>query len=62
MIFLRDYHGRYGWMPSRAEIARGAGLSSTSVANAVLHELANQGAIEMEPQVPRAIRLVKEAE
>lgn len=48
-----------GYPPSRREMAEVLGFKSVSGADSVLNRMVREGIIEIDPHVPRGIRVVK---
>lgn len=59
--YIRDFIDEHGFPPTRAEMVREHGISSTSVATNYLITLEKYGYIEMEPKLSRAIRITNES-
>jgi SOS-response transcriptional repressor LexA len=55
--FIREYTLEHGWAPSQREITEALGCSLNTT-NLGLARLAEEGIIDMEPGVPRAVRIV----
>lgn len=58
--FIKNYHIRHGYAPSRREIGRGCKIASISNVNAHLTKLVKEGRLEITAGVARGIRLVDE--
>ena len=59
--FIANYINTQGISPAMADIVRGCGLSSASVAQYYLEALEREGFIKRRPDIPRSISLVKQA-
>ena len=57
LAFLKDFSAQYGYAPSVREIMQGVGLKSTASVHYHLRALNDSGAIEMDADKNRAIRL-----
>ncbi len=57
--WIREYAGRAGFPPTRAEIARGLGFRSANAAEQHLRALARKGAVALLPGASRGIRLAE---
>ncbi len=57
--WVREFMGRTGFPPTRAEIARGLGFRSATAAEEHLRALARKGAVELLPGASRGIRLAE---
>ena len=57
LAFLREFSAQYGYAPSVREIMQGVGLKSTASVHYHLRALNDSGAIEMDADKNRAIRL-----
>jgi len=57
--WVREFLGRTGFPPTRAEIARGLGFRSANAAEQHLKALARKGAVALLPGASRGIRLVE---
>ncbi len=57
--WIREFAGRTGFPPTRAEIARGLGFRSANAAEQHLRALARKGALELLPGASRGIRLAE---
>jgi repressor LexA len=60
MQFIREYQEAKGFPPTRAEIAGRFGFRSLNAVTEHLHALARKGAIELQPEASRGIRLTEE--
>ena len=60
LSYIRTYVRQHGYPPSRPEIARAIGVKHASTVDSHLIALTKKGWIEMRPETPRAIRLLKE--
>ena len=60
LSYIRTYVRKHGYPPSRPEIAGAIGVKHASTVDWHLTALTKKGWIEMRPQTPRAIRLLKE--
>ncbi len=60
--WIREFLGRTGLPPTRAEIARGLGFRSANAAEQHLRALARKRAIELLPGASRGIRLTEREE
>lgn len=58
--FIKTYHARHGYAPSRREIGRGCKIASVSNVNGILTQLVKEGKLEIAPGVARGIVLVEE--
>ena len=57
LAFLKEFSAQYGYAPSVREIMQGVGLKSTASVHYHLRALNDSGAIEMDADKNRAIRL-----
>lgn len=57
LAFLKNFSAQYGYAPSVREIMQGVGLKSTASVHYHLRALSDSGAIEMDADKNRAIRL-----
>ena len=57
--WVREFLGRTGFPPTRAEIARGLGFRSANAADQHLKALARKGAVALLPGASRGIRLAE---
>ncbi len=55
--FIRQYTADHGYPPSRRELSAHFGLHSPQGGHLLIDELVRQGLVEVDPKVPRAIRL-----
>lgn len=57
--FIRNYHARQGYAPSRREIGKACKIRSLSNVNGVLAQLAEKGEIELVAGIARGIVLLE---
>lgn len=57
--FIRNFHARHGYAPSRRQIGKACKIASLSNVNGVLTHLAEKGEIELVPRVQRGIVLLE---
>lgn len=55
LSFIRNYHARQGYAPSRREIGKACKIRSLSGVNGVLTQLAEKGEIELAAGIARGI-------
>jgi len=60
LSFIRDFLQERGYAPTVRDIAKGCGISTSSVVQHHLNILEREGHIHRDPQVFRSIRLVEE--
>ena len=60
LAFLRDHFSRCSWGPTRREIAKGAGITSSRALSADLERLRDAGLIRIVPERAAALELVSE--
>jgi SOS-response transcriptional repressor LexA len=59
VTFIAAYWARYGWAPTRDDVAEGVGLASSSGLTTHIEQLVAAGRIRHIPGSPRSLRVVE---
>lgn len=57
LIAIADHRDRYGYPPTRRELASRLGRSSPSTGHDLMRDLMAQGLIEVRPNTPRGVTI-----
>lgn len=58
--FMSDFHGRTGYMPTRAEIAGGMGWKSANAADVHVQALRKRGCVTTQPGTARSLQITEQ--
>ena len=58
LTFIRETIAARGYPPSRREITEALDMNSSSVGHRVIGEMVKRGLIEVDPSIPRGIRVM----
>jgi repressor LexA len=56
--FIRSFSTEKGYAPSRTDVCKAMGVSSTNAAQEILTRLVKAGAIEIAPNIARGIKIL----